>query len=66
MSEREQKAKPDFKQLNDRYIQPRPKGTFFGIKTNLDPDEPEAYNPYSDPNNSNVEQEKLKDFFYNE
>ncbi|MEW9667465.1 hypothetical protein [Ammoniphilus sp. 3BR4] len=43
---------PDFDQLNDRIIQKTPAGPFIGAKTNLDPEDPEEFNPYA-PKKSN-------------
>lgn len=37
---------PDFNSLDDRIIAEAPSGPFIGIKTNLDPEHPEMYNPY--------------------
>ncbi len=38
---------PDFDSLDDRLIAKAPSGPFIGIKTNLDPEDPEKYNPYN-------------------
>ncbi|MBP1932226.1 hypothetical protein [Ammoniphilus resinae] len=37
---------PDFDQLNDRIIAEAPKGPLIGMRTNLDPENPEAFDPY--------------------
>ncbi len=41
-----EKKMPRFDQLTDRVIAQAPPGPFIGAKTNLDPENPEAYNPY--------------------
>ncbi|WP_164984844.1 hypothetical protein [Ammoniphilus sp. CFH 90114] len=47
MTNREEKKEmPDFNELTDRIIQETPKGPFIGVKTNLDPEDPEKFNPY--------------------
>jgi len=37
---------PDFDQLNDRIIAEAPKGPLIGMRTNLDPENPEEFDPY--------------------
>lgn len=46
MTENREEKMPDFKQLSDRVIAEAPPGPFIGMRTNLDPENPEEYNPY--------------------
>lgn len=53
----DQNKMPDFNKLDDRFIQETPRGPFIGAKTNLDPENPEEYNPYAPKSNPTNVQE---------
>ena len=46
MAENKRNNMPRFDDLTDRMIAQASPGPFIGAKTNLDPENPEEYNPY--------------------
>lgn len=52
MAKENNEQMPDFDSLDDRIIQETPRGPFIGVKTNLDPKDPEQYNPYKQESES--------------
>ncbi|PLS16477.1 hypothetical protein CVD28_15420 [Bacillus sp. M6-12] len=56
------KNMPDFKELEDRMLEPRNPQPTLVIKTNLDPENPEEYNPYVQNATTN-HKEKFNKFF---
>ncbi|RFU71067.1 hypothetical protein D0469_03780 [Peribacillus saganii] len=53
---------PDFKEMEDRVMAPRNAQPTLVIKTNLDPENPEEFNPYAQ-NSNKAEKDQFDNFF---